>query len=51
MAVFGKEATRETVTLTLDVKGELFKTKGTRTVDKGWHLLYNGFLKFKFPFY
>jgi len=44
MAVFGKAATRETMTIRLDIKGEIFKAKGTRTVEKGWFELYGRFV-------
>jgi len=39
-ACFGESARRETVSLFLDVEGEGFISKGTRTVFKGWHELY-----------
>jgi len=44
-ATFGEPAERETVTLTLDVKNEKFKAKGTHTVSKGWHELYEPYVK------
>lgn len=45
LASFGKPATRETVTLTLDVKDEKFSTKGTRTIVPGWHVYYGPLMK------
>jgi DNA topoisomerase I len=44
-ATFGENAERETVTVDLDVKGEKFETKGTRTTVKGWHTLYEPYVK------
>lgn len=45
MATFGKPALRETVTAELDVNREAFAAKGTRTVEKGWHVLYEPYVK------
>jgi len=45
IAVFGEAATRETVTYTFDCEQEDFITKGTRTVDPKWHLLYAPYVK------
>ncbi len=45
MATFAKPATRETQTVTLDVKGESFVTKGTRTVDPAWHVFYHPYVR------
>ncbi|MBI5391618.1 DNA topoisomerase I [Candidatus Woesearchaeota archaeon] len=44
-AVFGEDAKRETVTLSLDVNKEVFITKGTRTIEEGWFALYRPFVK------
>ena len=44
-STFGDEATRETLTVEIDVNKELFITKGTRTKEKGWHELYGRFVK------
>lgn len=44
-ATFGPEATRETVTLTLDCNTEPFVSKGTRTIDEGWHKFYKPYIK------
>ena len=46
-AVFGKDATRETQTITITINSHNFILKGTRTVDPGWHLLYEPYLKFE----
>ena len=45
MAVFGEPATRETMEIDIDVNKEPFKTKGTRTVEPGWHIYYEPYLK------
>lgn len=45
MATFGEPATRETMTVTLDVNNEPFVAKGTRTVDQGWYTLYAPYVK------
>ncbi|MGV8168934.1 MAG: DNA topoisomerase I [Candidatus Nanoarchaeia archaeon] len=44
-ATFGEDAERETVTIVLDVKGEKFDAKGTRTTRKGWHELYEPYVR------
>ncbi|MBD3313759.1 DNA topoisomerase I [Candidatus Woesearchaeota archaeon] len=45
LATFGDPAVRETVTITIDVNNEKFITKGTRTIEKGWHEFYGHFVK------
>jgi DNA topoisomerase-1 len=45
MATFAKAAIRETMEVILDVKQELFETKGTRTVEENWHLFYKPYVK------
>ncbi len=45
MATFAKAAVRETMEVTLDVKQELFLTKGTRTVEENWHVFYKPYVK------
>ena len=45
MATFAKPAVRETMTVTFDVKGEQFITKGTRTLEENWHKFYKPYLK------
>ncbi len=47
LATFGDPASRETVTVTLDAKGERFLAKGTRTITPGWHELYQPYVKLK----
>ncbi len=45
LSCFGSDATRETVTLTINIVNEPFQAKGTRTVEKGWHALYAPYVK------
>lgn len=47
LATFGDPAVRETMTVTIDVNKENFIAKGTRTVVKGWHILYGSHLSLK----
>jgi len=47
LATFGEAAERETVTAKFDVKGEKFIGKGTLTLFKGWHELYEPYVKLK----
>ena len=47
LATFGEKATRQTITVKLDIKEEIFITKGTTTVDPGWHVLYGPYATFK----
>lgn len=46
-AVFGKPATRETNTIRIKINNHDFILKGTVTVEKGWHELYEPYLKFE----
>ncbi len=46
-ATFGEWAKRESNTIDIDVAAEIFVAKGTRTVEKGWHVLYEPYAKFK----
>lgn len=45
MATFSEPATRETITLTIDIEKEPFIAKGTRTVFPGWHEFYGSHVK------
>ncbi len=45
MATFAKAAVRETMEVHLDVKDEIFLTKGTRTIEENWHLYYKPYVK------
>ena len=54
IASFGDKAKRETSSIEIDVKNEIFTASGTKTVEKGWHVLYEPYVKQKeeeFPFY
>ncbi len=44
-ATFADPAIRETVVFEIDVKEEIFITKGTRTVEKNWHVFYAPYIK------
>ncbi len=46
-ATFGDAAVRETMTVKIKCKDEIFITKGTTTVEKGWFELYNNFVMLK----
>ncbi len=45
LATFGDPATRETNKFQMDVNTELFLAKGTRTIEKGWHIFYGPYVK------
>jgi len=45
MATFAESAVRETMTVDINVKNELFIAKGTRTIEKGWHVYYGPYVK------
>lgn len=45
MATFGEPAVKESVTMKLDVEGELFNSKGTTLLEKGWHYYYEPYVK------
>ena len=44
MATFGEVAVRETMTIEIDCKLEIFIAKGTRTVEEGWHRFYRPYV-------
>jgi len=44
LAAFGKVATRETNTITLDVNGNKFFLVGKRTIDSGWTEIYSPYI-------
>jgi DNA topoisomerase-1 len=44
LATFADPAVRETMTVTLDVNAEPFVAKGTRTIEKGWHIFYGPYV-------
>ena len=45
LATFSDPATRETMTIDIDCNKEIFIAKGTRTVEKGWHIYYEPYVK------
>jgi len=45
MATFAEEALRETMTIDVNCKDEIFVAKGTRTVERGWHIYYDPYVK------
>jgi len=45
MATFAEYAIRETMTIDVNCKDEIFIAKGTRTVEKGWHVYYAPYVK------
>lgn len=47
LATFGDDAVRETMKIFIDVNKEIFISKGTRTVEKGWHELYGKYTMLK----
>ncbi len=47
MATFAENAVRETMTIDIDVNTEIFIARGTRTLEKGWHIYYGEYAKYK----
>ncbi len=47
IATFGEDAIRESNTVHIVIAGERFLCKGTRTVFKGWHILYQSYVDLK----
>jgi len=44
LATFADSASRETATIDIDCNKEIFIAKGTRTVEKGWHIYYGPYV-------
>ena len=44
LATFADPAVRETNKFKIDVNTELFLAKGTRTIEKGWHIFYGPYV-------
>src|SRR3989338_1481593 len=44
MATFSEPATREAATVSISCKDEIFIAKGTRTIEKGWHIFYQPYV-------
>ena len=54
LASFGEKAKRETSSIEINVKNEIFTASGTKTIEKAWHLLYEPYVRQKednFPSY
>ena len=47
MATFGTDALRETLDVKFDVKKEIFKAQGRRTLEQGWQKFYGKYLALK----
>ena len=45
MSTFAEPAIRETMTIDVNCKGEIFIAKGTRTIEKGWHVFYEPYVR------
>jgi DNA topoisomerase-1 len=45
LATFADSALRETMTIEIDINKEMFVARGTRTIDKGWHVFYEPYVK------
>ncbi|MFH1174327.1 MAG: DNA topoisomerase I [archaeon] len=45
LSCFSSPAERETVSISIDIAGEPFIAKGTRTTIEGWHAFYQGYVK------
>jgi len=46
LATFASAAVRETMNITIDMNGEKFLAKGTRTLEENWHKFYRPYVKF-----
>jgi len=44
-ATFGSPATRESVVITLEISGEQFLLRGSRTKEQGWHVFYAPYVR------
>ncbi|MBN1645333.1 DNA topoisomerase I [Candidatus Woesearchaeota archaeon] len=45
MATFAEPSIRETMVINIDVKNEIFIARGSRTIEKNWHLFYQPYVK------
>ena len=45
MATFAEHALRETMMIGVNCKSEIFIAKGTRTIERGWHVFYEPYVK------
>ncbi len=46
-STFAESAVRETMTIKIDVNSEIFQSRGTRTLHRGWHIFYGDYASFK----
>ena len=44
-ATFAEPARRETITIEINCNEEIFAAKGTRTIEKGWHIFYSPYVR------
>lgn len=47
LATFGDPATRQSDTVHISIEGETFLSRGKRTIEPGWHVLYRPYVKLK----
>ncbi len=47
MTCFGENAKRESMKIKINVKDEIFISEGKRTIEKGWHIFYEPYIKYK----
>ena len=45
LATFAENAVRETMTIGINCNEEIFIAKGTRTIEKGWHMFYSPYVQ------
>lgn len=45
MSTFSDSAVRQTMTIDINCKDEIFIAKGTTTLEKGWHIFYEPYVK------
>lgn len=47
LSTFAEHAIRETMTVDVNCNEEIFIAKGTRTLEKGWHMFYSPYVQLK----
>ncbi|MBI2134071.1 DNA topoisomerase I [Candidatus Woesearchaeota archaeon] len=47
LATFADPAVRQTMTVSVEINSEIFESKGTTTLEKGWHKYYGEYAKMK----
>ena len=45
LSTFAEHAVRETMFININCNGEIFVAKGTRTIEKGWHIFYAPYVR------